>query len=226
MATNQQVKLLGFVGSPIVARAELALKLKGVEYEYIQESSLTNKSDLLLKSNPVYKRLPVLLHNDKPVCESLLIVEYVDETWTGHPILPSDPYHKALSRFWSSFIEDRVWPAVNKAAWNPNKQEREKGAEEAREALEILDKGLKVNDKFFNGDSVGLLDIAALVIFYWIPIIQEACEFNAYSGDQYQNLEKRGQVVLNDPVVKGVLPPRDVLLSFFRARFQSIIDSK
>ncbi|KAI9086247.1 hypothetical protein K1719_031701 [Acacia pycnantha] len=67
-------------------------------------------------------------------------------------------------------------PPVFKAAWNPNKQEREKGAEEVREALKILDKELKVNGKFFNGDSVEFLDIAALIIFYWVwvPIIQEA----------------------------------------------------
>ncbi|KAK4270402.1 hypothetical protein QN277_023440 [Acacia crassicarpa] len=225
MASNQQVKILGFVASPFVARAELALKLKGVQYEYIQES-LANKSDLFLKSNPVHKKVPVLLHNNKPVCESLVIVEYVDETWTGHPILPSDPYYRALSRFWSRFIEDQVWLAVFKAAWNPNKQEREKGAEEAREALKIMDKELKVNGKFFNGDSVGFLDIAALIIFYWVPIIQEASEFNVYSGDKYPNLEKWGQEVLNDPVVKGVLPPRDVLLSFFKTRFQSLVGSK
>ncbi|KAI9086199.1 hypothetical protein K1719_031653 [Acacia pycnantha] len=118
-------------------------------------------------------------------------------------------------------------PPVFKAAWNPNKQEREKGAEEVREALKILDKELKVNGKFFNGDSVEFLDIAALIIFYWVwvPIIQEA-RSEWYSGDKYPNLEEWGQVVLNDPVVKGVLPPRDVLLSFFKSRFQSIVASK
>ncbi|KAI9080106.1 hypothetical protein K1719_037922 [Acacia pycnantha] len=187
---------------------------------------LPNKSDNLLKNNPVHKKVPVLLHNDKPVCESLVIVEYVDEAWTGHPILSSDPYHRALSRFWSKFIDDKVVTSVFKAAWNSNKQEREKGAEEAREALKILDKELKVNGEFFNGDSVGFLDIAALFIFFWLPIIQEASEFDAYNAQRFPKLEKWGQVVLNDPVVKGVLPPRDVLLSFFKTRFQSIVVSK
>ncbi|XP_028783571.1 uncharacterized protein LOC114739655 [Neltuma alba] len=221
MASNQQVKLFGFLGSPFVARAELALKLKGVEYEYIQEP-LPNKSDLLLKYNPVHKKVPVLLHNEKPICESLLIVEYVDEAWTGSPILPSDPYDRAMSRFWSRFIDDKLLPAAFKAAWDSDVKEREKGAEESREALNVLDKELKVKGKFFTGDSFGYLEIAALIITYWLPIIQEASEVDLYSAERYPNLEKWGQEILKEPAVQAVLPPRDVLLTFFKNRYQSI----
>ncbi|KAI9079611.1 hypothetical protein K1719_038438 [Acacia pycnantha] len=222
MASNQHVKLFGIVGSPFVARAEIALKLKGVEYEYVHES-LSNKSDLLLKYNPVHNKVPVLLHNDKPICESLVIVEYVDEAWNGYPILPSDPYHRAQARFWSKFMDDKVFPALFKAAWNPNDREREKGAEEAREVLKILENELK--GKFFNGDSVGLVDIATLFIAFWLPLLQEAGGLDLYSGEKYPKLEKWGHEILNHPVVKGVLPPRDHVLTFFKTRFQSISTS-
>ncbi|KAI9080094.1 hypothetical protein K1719_037910 [Acacia pycnantha] len=223
MASNQQVKLLGTVGSPFVTRAEIALKLKGVQYEYIHES-LSNKSDLLLKNNPVHKKVPVLLHNDKPVCESLVIVEYVDEAWTGSTILPSDPYQRAQARFWSKFIDDKVLPAIFKAATNPNEKEREQGGEELREALKILENELK--GKFFNGDSIGLVDIAALFIAFWLPIIQEAVGLDLYNSEKYPKLEKWGQEIMNHHVVKEALPARDPLLSFFKARFHSKTPSK
>ncbi|KAI9079589.1 hypothetical protein K1719_038416 [Acacia pycnantha] len=223
MASNQHVKLFGIVGNPFVARAEIALKLKGVEYDYVHES-LSDKSDLLLKYNPVHKRVPVLLHNDKPVCESLVIVEYVDEAWTGYPILPSDPYHTTQARFWSKFIDDKLFTALVKAAWNPDEKERDKGAEEAREALKILENELK--GKFFNGDSIGLVDIAALFIAFWLPLLQEAGGLDLYSGEKYPKLEKWGHEILNLPVVKGVLPPRDPILAIYKTRFQSISASK
>lgn len=41
--------------------------------------------------NPVHKKLPVLIHNGKPVCESLIQDEDIDETWPGkNALIPSD----------------------------------------------------------------------------------------------------------------------------------------
>jgi len=145
MASNKEdVKLLAMVESPFVGRVDIALNLKGIEYKYEIEN-LKNKSELLLKSNPVYKKVPVLVHNEKSISESLVILEYIDETWKQNPIFPSDPYKRALARFWSKFIDDKVIDAARKALYTHD--EREKGAEEVDEALHLLENELK--DKFF-----------------------------------------------------------------------------
>jgi glutathione S-transferase len=103
----EEVLLFGTWESAFSRRVEMALKLKGVDYKYIEEDT-ANKSPSLLKYNPVHKKIPVLVHNGKPLAESQVILEYIDETWQGHPLLPKHPYERAVARFWAKFIDNKV----------------------------------------------------------------------------------------------------------------------
>ena len=103
-----EVVLLDLYVSMFGMRVRVALAEKGVKYED-KEEDLRNKSQLLLQMNPVHKKIPVLIHNGKPVCESLIIVQYIDEVWKDRaPLLPSDPYQRAQARFWADFIDKKV----------------------------------------------------------------------------------------------------------------------
>ncbi|XP_061376365.1 probable glutathione S-transferase [Gastrolobium bilobum] len=215
-----EVQLFGLGGSPFVRRVQIALKLKGIQYTYFEED-IRNKSDLLLKYNPVHKKVPVLVHNGKPLAESLVILEYIDETWENYPILPQQPYEKALARFWSRFIDDKCLPAISKAAWTMDKVEREKGIEESIEALQFLENELK--HKFFGGETIGLVDIAGAYLAFWLPVIEEAVGLKLLSSDKFPKLHKWSQEFTNNPVVKENLPPRDKLLGFFKARYAASI---
>ena len=106
---GDELKLLGMWASPYVSRVKLALHLKGVSYEYVEED-LANKSDLFLRSNPVHKTVPVLIQNGNPICESSIIVQYIDEAFpdSGAALLPSDPHDRAVARFWTAYIDDKV----------------------------------------------------------------------------------------------------------------------
>lgn len=75
-----EVVLLDLLISPFGMRVRIALVMKGIKYEY-KEQDLQDKSLLLLKMNLVHKKISVLSHNGKSVCESLIIVQYIDEVW-------------------------------------------------------------------------------------------------------------------------------------------------
>ncbi|XP_065853602.1 probable glutathione S-transferase [Euphorbia lathyris] len=211
-----EVKVLGAWGSPFSRRVEIALKLKGVQYEYI-EQDLANKTPLLLKYNPIHKKVPVLIHNGKPIVESLVILEYIDETWKGYPIFPTDPYLRAMARFWTNFIDQKCNPAILQIIWSKEK-EREKVIEEARQHLKTLENELKGN-KFFGGERIGAVDICANLIGFWLGVIQDATRIQLVNKDKFPILCKWIHEYLSCSIINENLPPREKLLSFFQSRF-------
>jgi len=106
---KKAVKLLGMWASPYVLQVRWALAMKGVEYEYVEED-LRSKIAQLLAYNPVHKKVPVLVYHGRPIAESQVILEFIDDAWShrGDPILPRDPYQRAMARFWARFQQDKV----------------------------------------------------------------------------------------------------------------------
>ncbi|XP_027354232.1 probable glutathione S-transferase isoform X2 [Abrus precatorius] len=143
-------------------RARIALAEKEIKYEY-REEDLTNKSQLLLEMNPIHKKIPVLIHNGKPICESIIIVEYIDEVWKEKaPLLPSDPYERAQARFWADFVNKKVGAMI----WGGKRDGIEEAKKELVEGLKELEKVL--GDKpYFGGDTFGFVDIALIPFHSW-----------------------------------------------------------
>uniref|UniRef100_A0ACD5WJ08 Uncharacterized protein n=1 Tax=Avena sativa TaxID=4498 RepID=A0ACD5WJ08_AVESA len=169
---NGEVKLLGMWASPFVLRVRLALSLKGVRYEYVEED-LRSKSALLLKSNPVHGKVPVLIHNGEPVCESLVILQYIDEAFAGvgPSLLPADPHDRAVARFWASYIDDKLLKASSQASSGKTEEEKAEGKKQAAAAVETLEGALKECSKgkpFFGGDSAGLVDVMLGGLLAWV----------------------------------------------------------
>ncbi|KAI3900224.1 hypothetical protein MKW92_004126 [Papaver armeniacum] len=218
---KDEVKLFGYWASPYALRVECALKIKGIEYEYIDED-LMNKSPLLLQYNPVHKKIPVLVHNGKPVTESLVIIEYIDETWKQNPIFPEDPYEKAQARFWVKFADEKYQPSILNAFVKEG-EEREKAVKETQAILKTLEKGL--NGKFFGGENIGFTDIALGWIPFWTRMAEEIIGVKLVDKENVPLINAWFEDVLDVETLKEILPPRDKMMAKMKIYRESLVSA-
>ncbi|XP_074343114.1 glutathione S-transferase U17-like [Apium graveolens] len=174
--STRSVKLLGSFFCPYANRVKIALNLKSVAFDYLEEK-MCSKSNLLLISNPVYQKVPVLIHDDKIICESLVIVEYIDQVWmdNGYSILPSDPYDRSVARFWAAYVDDKLVLTLKDLLSSQGEdtiavKER---LEEAISALEVVFLKCSKGKAYFGGDDIGFIDIALGSCLQWIKTVEQ-----------------------------------------------------
>ncbi|KAJ7948879.1 Glutathione S-transferase [Quillaja saponaria] len=162
-----EVVLLGSWASAFGMRVQIALAEKGIKYEYREEDVVNNKSNLLLQMNPVHKKVPVLLHNGKPVCESLIILQYIDEVWKDKtPLLSSDPYQRAQAKFWADFVDNKVY-WLGRQMCTSKGEELEVAKKEFIECLKLLEAELGDEKPYFGGENLGFVDLALVPFYSW-----------------------------------------------------------
>jgi len=217
MAGGDDLKLLGMWASPFVLRVKLALSLKGLSYEYVEED-LVNKSELLLSSNPVHKAVPVLIHGGKPVCESSVILQYIDEAFAGAgpSLLPADPYDRAVARFWAAYIDDKML-ASRKASRGKTEEERAEVMKQSLVMMETLEGALRDCGKgkpFFGGDSAGYVDVVLGGLLGWVRAHVELQGVNSLDPDRTLLLAAWAERFWSLEAVEPVMPDVSKLVEF------------
>ncbi|GAA0167583.1 transferase [Lithospermum erythrorhizon] len=218
MATGD-VKLLGYFSSPFVLRVRIALNIKSINYEFIEENMI-RKSELLLKSNPIHQKIPVLLHGERPICESLIIVQYIDDIWTTGPsILPSDPHDRAIARFWASYIDDKLFAVLGELKTARGEEAMTSLAKKMSEGLLLLEDAYVKCSKgktFFGGESIGYLDIALGCILAWLKVIERVANMRVLDETKVPNLVEWADNFRHDPSVKDVIPDAEKLMELYQ----------
>ncbi|KAG5050622.1 hypothetical protein JHK87_002820 [Glycine soja] len=215
---ERDLRLLGAWFSPFALRVQIALNLKGLDYEVVEET-LNPKSELLLKSNPVHKKIPVFFHGDKVICESAIIVEYIDEVWSNNAlsILPQNAYDRANARFWVSYIDDK-WLTTLKSVLATEDDEAKKlhfeQAEEVLEKVEEVFNKCSEGKAYFGGDTIGFVDIGFGSFLSFIRVSENMNERKLLDETKHPGLTLWAETFAADPAVKGLLPETEKLVEF------------
>ncbi|XP_073291369.1 glutathione transferase GST 23-like [Primulina huaijiensis] len=209
----EDLKLLRSWSSPYGMRVVHALKIKAIEHQTVLED-MTNKSASLLEYNPVHKKIPVLVHKGKPICESLVILEYIDDTWKQRPLLPRDPWDRAMARFWAKFGDEKVMPSIWRVFISQGK-EQEEAVTSAMENLKLVEDQLK-GKKFFGGDTIGYLDIAFGWMANSISILEEIAELTLLDAEIFLLLSAWMNNFSDNPTIKESWPPHDRMIEKYK----------
>lgn len=95
-------------------KARLTLAEKGLPWEGVLLD--LRRGD---QYKPEYRKLnpnavvPTLVHDDKVIIESTLIIEYLDEAYPRPPLMPTDPYGRMRARLWMKKIDDYLHAACS-----------------------------------------------------------------------------------------------------------------
>ncbi|XP_023740354.1 glutathione S-transferase U17 [Lactuca sativa] len=217
----EEIKLLGTAASSFVNRVQFVLNLKSIEYKFIEEN-LACKSDLLLASNPVLKKIPILLKaNEPPICESLIIIEYLEEIKPDiHPILPPKPSDRAKNRFWANYIDNKFFPLYLELSYAHEREiVKDKIIKESQLLEEVFVK-FSNGKAYFGGDEVGYLDVVLGCFLGWTKFHEKRHDFKVFDEVRTPKLAEWVKRILSHKAITGVMPQEDILMDYYMMRLK------
>ncbi|KAI3525499.1 hypothetical protein L1887_04337 [Cichorium endivia] len=209
------VVMVGWPLSMFDMRVKMALAEKRIDYEYLPED-LPTKSPLLLEHNPHHKLIPVLIHNGKPICESRIILEYIDATWKDKaPLLPSDPYLRSQAAFWGDYIDKKIYLGSRKI-WDSKGEEIQKAAQEFLGYLRVLE-GELGEKPYFMGESFGYVDICLMSYYHHFYPSEILGNFNV-EKDCPKLFAWAKRCLERESVSKNPIDPNEIYVAIMTAR--------
>jgi len=104
--------------SPCAQKVRIVLAEKGLDWK-AHHVSLQEKENLqpdYLKLNPLGV-VPTLVHKGRPVIESSIICEYLDDSFPEPALKPVDTYERSNMRYWMKHVDTKLHPACGTLQW-------------------------------------------------------------------------------------------------------------
>ena len=169
------LELFSFAACPYAQRTRMVLAEKALDFDLV-EIDLHNRPAWFREVSP-YGKVPVLRHAGRIVYESAIINQYLDEAFPAQPLMPADPWGRAVARIWMDYCDSRYLPAVQRLMAGRGDAARRAGAQEAlREVLRFMEhEGLrKLGDgPYWLGPAPTLVDFHYLPFFERFAVYQE-----------------------------------------------------
>ena len=126
------ITLYDFGNSVCCQKVRITLRAKGLDWKATPVNLFKSEQydPAYLKLNPKGV-VPTLVHDGKPVIESTLICEYIDEAFPDPPLIPADPWLQTRMRLWSKMVDEGLHDGVTEISFSAMFRERMKAMPEA-----------------------------------------------------------------------------------------------
>ena len=108
--------------------------------------------------------IPTLQYNDKPLYESTVLCEFLEEAYPDHTphLLPNGPYDRARTRIWTDYCTSRIIPSFHRfLQFQPGTNQQEGLDDKRKEFLNHLmefTSEMHETGPFFLGSEPSLID--------------------------------------------------------------------
>ncbi|MDA4845467.1 glutathione S-transferase family protein [Hoeflea poritis] len=172
------MKIVSFKICPFVQRVTALLEAKGIDYE-LEYISLKDKPQWFLDISP-NGQVPVLITDSgTALFESDAIVEYLEEAFP--PLQPDISLEqKAANRAWS-YLAAKNYLVQCGAQRSPDAIALEERSAKLAKTFDSVEKQLG-DTRYFNGDAIGMVDIAWLVLLHRADIIERRTGYDFLDG--------------------------------------------
>ncbi|KAH9489973.1 Glutathione S-transferase omega-1 [Bulinus truncatus] len=202
---GQVLRMYSMRMCPYAQRARLMLAAKGVNYDLVNVD-LNKKPDWFFDYNP-YGEVPVILHNGGHVYESLIVAEYIEESFPDPKLYSDDPLVRAHEKIYFNHWTKKGIPAfysLLKIGYaEPEATKR------LTEHIKVLDGFLEKLDKpYFHGRNVGFSDYMIWPWFERLSVLKDINEF-IICPQTYPRITAWIERMWQDPVVlKCMIDPK------------------
>jgi glutathione S-transferase len=170
-----EVKIYGVPISSFTRTARLICHEKGVEHELV---SVLPGEAAVAAGHP-FGRIPVLRHGEKTIYESRAIARYVEATFDGPELIPTEGKATVLCETFVPIVSDYIYKDLVIGVIVPRLGFRQASESEVAAAIEkckshfdMLDRHLADN-QFLAGDRLSIADLYLVPPFYQVRKVDE-----------------------------------------------------
>lgn len=177
-----KLQIIGFPQSTYVRASRLTAHEKGVDYDLVPEPP---HSPAVSAIHP-FGKIPVMRHGDTELFESKAINTYIDRTFDGPALTPSDPTAEARMEQWISVVNTVIDPLIVRRYLfayifpkgddgTPDRAAIDACLEDLGRHIGVLDTALGKSD-YLAGDTLTLADLNLVPIVHYLSGTPEGGE--------------------------------------------------